>query len=405
MQRLILPLAYIALGAIAFYFQPADWPVYFGPLAIGAIGLLHLALLFYHFKGERQDELATLRTQISAIMRNQRRLDDDIQRLRSALSNQPPNDKWSGMMAEVKVLQNLIEQLYHARQNPIIGSPRSTLSTPSLPPSSISQDPRKSSSLDEEAILDIIKKNIRDDQIELALQPIVALPQRRRVFYECYSRLRTDSGQLLVPEHYLKIAESHQLIGIIDNALLLRCIQLLRRVQKQEKNVGFFLNISLPTLRDRRFFEEFLSIMSDNVMLAPSLVFELPQRALSSLETGLGRDLEQLARMGYRFSLDQVEELDIRADILSEMGFRFMKIGAKQLLRLNNQNLNAENAQSPQDVKRKLDLYGIDLIVEHVENERDLVELLEFDMEFGQGYLFGPPRLPRQDSRLEKFPF
>ena len=44
-------------------------------------------------------------------------------------------------------------------------------------------------------------------------------------------------------------------------------------------------------------------------------------------------------------------------------------------------------------LKRTMDLHGIDLIVEKLEKEQNLVELLEYRIDFGQGYLFGEPRL------------
>ena len=40
-----------------------------------------------------------------------------------------------------------------------------------------------------------------------------------------------------------------------------------------------------------------------------------------------------------------------------------------------------------------MDVAGVDLIVEKIETEQMLVELLDYDIDFGQGYLFGEPRL------------
>jgi cyclic-di-GMP phosphodiesterase TipF (flagellum assembly factor) len=37
------------------------------------------------------------------------------------------------------------------------------------------------------------------------------------------------------------------------------------------------------------------------------------------------------------------------------------------------------------------------MIVEKIEHDSDLVELLDFEVDFGQGYLFGEPRLSRVD--------
>ncbi len=40
-----------------------------------------------------------------------------------------------------------------------------------------------------------------------------------------------------------------------------------------------------------------------------------------------------------------------------------------------------------------MDGADVDLIVEKIETERMLMELLDYHIDFGQGYLFGEPRL------------
>ena len=38
---------------------------------------------------------------------------------------------------------------------------------------------------------------------------------------------------------------------------------------------------------------------------------------------------------------------------------------------------------------------GVNLVVEKLESEAVLLELLDFQVDYGQGYLFGEPRLSR----------
>src|SRR3546814_12973931 len=61
--------------------------------------------------------------------------------------------------------------------------------------------------LDESAVLEIARQALRDDRIDLVLQPIVLLPQRKRRYYECFSRLRTADGYMILPEQYIAVAE------------------------------------------------------------------------------------------------------------------------------------------------------------------------------------------------------
>lgn len=54
--------------------------------------------------------------------------------------------------------------------------------------------------------------------------------------------------------------------------------------------------------------------------------------------------------------------------------------------------------EDPQEFKRMLDSFAIDLIADHVESEPMLLELLDMHLDYGQGYLFGEPRIARAET-------
>jgi cyclic-di-GMP phosphodiesterase, flagellum assembly factor TipF len=51
----------------------------------------------------------------------------------------------------------------------------------------------------------------------------------------------------------------------------------------------------------------------------------------------------------------------------------------------------------PADFSDLLGRFGIDLIAEKIESEGTVVDLLDFDVRFGQGFLFSPPRPVRAE--------
>ena len=57
--------------------------------------------------------------------------------------------------------------------------------------------PRRFRSLTREAIVDLIGKAVDANRIDLYLQPIVTLPQRKVRYYEALSRLRTEDGDVI----------------------------------------------------------------------------------------------------------------------------------------------------------------------------------------------------------------
>jgi cyclic-di-GMP phosphodiesterase, flagellum assembly factor TipF len=243
-----------------------------------------------------------------------------------------------------------------------------------------------------ENVLSLVRRAIEQDRIDVFLQPIVSLPQRKHRYYEVFSRIRAADKTYLRPEEYLAIAEREGLIGIIDNLLLMRCLQLIRETERRHFKVGFFINLSAHSLGDASFMRKFLDFMAHNPELPPKLVFELHQTALTTGGPMNGRILDGLAQLGFRFSMDNVDSLNIDMEDLERRNVRFIKLEAERLLQEQAQ----DRLEPMRDLLRRANEHGVDVIVEKLESEGQLVTLLDLKIDYGQGYLFGEPRLNRR---------
>jgi cyclic-di-GMP phosphodiesterase TipF (flagellum assembly factor) len=238
-------------------------------------------------------------------------------------------------------------------------------------------------------ILKFLEKSVREDHVELYLQPIVRLPQRSQVFFECFSRIMDDKGNIIRPEQYLPVATSAGLAAAVDNLLLFKCVQLVRRTRRENPEIVFFCNISKSTLTDIDFFTDFIDFMADNTNLISSLVFEFSQETTLDKDYEIQNGLDRLSKLGFRLSLDQLHQLNVDLPKLASQGFKFIKIDAHllhEMARGDTPNLNMRA------LKGALDRVAMDLIVEKIENEEMLKDLLDLQIDFGQGYLFGAPK-------------
>ena len=257
-------------------------------------------------------------------------------------------------------------------------------------------------------LLETVRAALTDNRVDLFLQPVVALPQRRTVFYESYSRLRDESGRVMMPAEYLSVAEPGGLITAIDNLLLFRCVQIVRRLAKQERRIGIFCNISMASLGDEVFFPQFLDLLTANRDLAGALIFEIGQQAFNARGSVEARNMGKLADLGFRFSVDKVTDLDLDLQDLSRSDVKFLKIGAQFLLddlaehegHLVLGSLPDLHAEDFAQLTRR---YGVDVVIEKVETERQVVDILELNMGFAQGHLFGEPRAIK-DAVLNEAP-
>jgi cyclic-di-GMP phosphodiesterase TipF (flagellum assembly factor) len=253
-------------------------------------------------------------------------------------------------------------------------------------------------------LLETVREALAENRVDLYLQPIVSLPQRRTVFYESYSRLRDETGRVMMPAEYLTVAEPEGLVTAIDNLLLFRCVQIVRRLAKQDRKVGIFCNISISSLADETFFPQFLELLAANRDLAGALIFELGQAAFDARGSVEARNMGKLADLGFRFSIDKVIDLDLDFQDLARSDVKFLKISAPVLLDELTETdeglvLRSMPDLAAQDFAALTRRYGVDLIAEKVESERQIVDILELDIAFGQGHLFGEPR-PIRDAVL-----
>jgi cyclic-di-GMP phosphodiesterase TipF (flagellum assembly factor) len=179
----------------------------------------------------------------------------------------------------------------------------------------------------------------------------------------------------------------------IDNLMVFRCVQVVRRLLSKNREIGLFCNVSTTTLADAGSFPQFLEFLEANKAIAPALVFEFTQSALRQMSRTETENLAALAQRGYRFSLDNVTDLRIEPRDLSERGFRYVKVQASLLLN----RAAAPTDIHPADFAGLLSRFGIDLIAAKIENESSAVDLLDYDVKFGQGFLFSPPRPVRPE--------
>jgi len=244
-------------------------------------------------------------------------------------------------------------------------------------------------------VVALLRRALEASRIDLYLQPVVSLPQRKIRYYEGVTRLRTELGEVLLPADYLPYAEHGGLMPTIDNLLLFRCVQVLRRLLQKNGELALFCNISGTSLLDGEFFPQFAEFMEANRALAPSLIFEFSQRTVREMGPIEHESLAVLSRMGFRFSMDRVEDLRIEPRDLAERGFRFIKVPGSLLL--SRAGTPATDIH-PADFASHLARYGIDLIADRIESEGMVVDLLDYDVRYGQGFLFSPPRPVRAEA-------
>lgn len=373
-----------------------------GAGAAGAIAMLGLLAAVHAFITAKADKVA-LRREIEQVREAHRLLADAMESTQGALTELAQAIESGALSSteqlsgEVRMLETLIQQMSESIDQRVAHS---------APPASAFEARHREQA---NVLLQNIHEALAENRVDLYLQPVVSLPQRRTIFYESFTRLRAADDRVMMPAEYLSVAEGEGLVPAIDNLLLFRCAQIVRRLARQDRKVGVFCNVALSSLGDETFFPQFLDFLSDNRDLNQALIFELGQANFDARGAVEARNMAKLADLGFRFSIDKVQTLDLDFADLQRSDVKFMKVSAdlliEQLLDLDGASaLPTLRDISAADFAGLTRRYGIELIAEKCETERQIVDILELDIGMGQGHLFGEPRAIKEAVLAETDP-
>ena len=229
----------------------------------------------------------------------------------------------------------------------------------------------------------IISQALSDGRVEVHLQPVVELPQRRTRGYEAVVRLRLDETTLLMPEQFLGIVEERGFGPTLDALVLTRTLAIARHLSAkasarngdragaekksgEERDAPLYVscNFSRATWGSVRALATLARILDKYREHAESLVIEIPQPVFRLLDPASLGLLGAMSATGVRFAMDQLVDLRFDPAALFERGVRFVKAPAALLQAEMNGDVSLDIAAS--DLSTLLARASIMLVAEEV---------------------------------------
>lgn len=229
-------------------------------------------------------------------------------------------------------------------------------------------------------------------RIEIHLQPIVTLPQRKVRAYQALALLKTADGRI-VPTSELDALGTDERLVAMDEALLLGAVQVVRRLSQKSRDLMLLCALSRGGVRSPALLDQAAELFVAGQGLASHLVLEMPPADFAALPQPAVERLKKLAAAGCRFGLGPIADLKVDPALLAGRAVRFVKVPARMLLDAPPGASEIHVADLPGLLAR----HGIDLVAEGVETEAMVADLLDLDLRAARGDLFSPARPVRAD--------
>jgi len=241
----------------------------------------------------------------------------------------------------------------------------------------------------------VISAALAEGKVEVHLQPVVQLPQRRTRGYEALVRLRLDENTLLLPAEFLAIVEERGFGPTLDALVLTRALAIARHLGSKDGGVFVSCNFSGATWGSPQALAALSRILEKYREHAGHLVIEMPQRIFRALEPSSLGLLGAMSANGVRFALDQVGDLRLDPAALHDRGIRFVKVPAALLQAEASGRASTDIA--PADLSALLARASVTLVAEKIEDNPTVADMIELGVTHAQGLVFSPPRPVKPD--------
>lgn len=234
-------------------------------------------------------------------------------------------------------------------------------------------------------IEEMVDSAIRKEQIDIFLQPVYTMPQRKMVGYEVYSRIRTGRDKYIPASRYMPIVIRKDILPKLDKLQMAEIMKLLNK--ETNTKTLYFCNLSVGTLMDHEFMTGLIDQFRNNRPFARQIVFEIPAADLNRLKDYAVPLVNGLVRLGCRFCVDGWRLMDDDPTMLQKIEAHFVKSDISEFLDQNDPDLE-------DDIHRALETlasYGVGCIVKNIETEKALKDALDFDVKMAQGKLLAEP--------------
>ena len=243
-----------------------------------------------------------------------------------------------------------------------------------------------------------LRQALEENRIEVYFQPVIRISDGAVVGAEALARIRAESGDLLLPDQFIDVAEDTGLIADLGSKVLGIALNRLGKWNKTSKSpLNMAVNVSARQLSDPAFPEVIRSALQTNDLDSSLVALEFTESALIAANPVTEKVLEELTAIGVQIGLDDFGTGFSSLAYLKRFPINFLKIDRSFMTGLGTNDDDTAIVNGTIALAHSLDL---EVVAEGVETETQLSHLNKLKCNFAQGFHFSEPV---SDAEFDRF--
>jgi len=253
-----------------------------------------------------------------------------------------------------------------------------------------------SASANHDALLDHLRRAMRENNLVVLFQPVISLYGERGERYEVYLRVPGEEGELRHPREFVDAAEQAGLSGRLDRWVVLQAIKRLARHRSERRaDTRLTINVSRGALLDKSFLSWLQVALKAAKVPRNSLALQLSEQTAAHYADKARTLTEGLAQLECEASLCRFRGESSSFSALEALTAQYVKLDPALVT-------NPENANSLASTIQAIDMLDKTIIVPMVDSAGTLARLFQSGANYVQGnYLQEPSGEMEFDFTME----
>ena len=227
---------------------------------------------------------------------------------------------------------------------------------------------------------------ISEKRFLLFAQRLHPLQTSDGIHLEVLVRLQNPDGSLVMPGSFLPAAERFELMSKLDNYIIQETFSWLKRHPKMVSLVN--INISGQSLADKRFNDQLIEQLKNNISLNSKVCFEITETvAITHMQETIDF-LNRIKTFGCSLALDDFGSGFSSFTWLKQLPVDYVKIDGSFVKEVVEDPVNAAMVRAMVEVSSEM---GIETVAEYVENQAILEWLAKNGIHYAQGFHIHKP--------------